>query len=281
MICGTRSCSTVSLCSIPWGFARTALGKRDKRVNPMRLSLLPKAVLRPPPRGGKKKRYVVDALISSRLRRWQDGDLQALWLEACNNSNSKRSSTNVGNAVHGNVKRSLRLARDGRYSDAMRALGFSGYAPSDNVDVLKDIISRHPTHPLPTIPVGHIIPPPIIVDQHAVSCALKSFPRGTSPGGSSLRVQHLLDVTSGITTPSASVCLSELTSFLNVLLAGKLDLRVAPWMVGAPLIALEKKSGGFRPIAIGEVFAVWRVDFAVKQFIPFYQISFFHIIRWE
>ena len=32
------------------------------------LSLLPKAILRPPPRGGKKKRYVVDALISSRLR---------------------------------------------------------------------------------------------------------------------------------------------------------------------------------------------------------------------
>ena len=39
---------------------------------------------------------------------------------------------------------------------------------------------------------------------------------------------------------------------MNVLLAGKLDFRVAPWMVGAPL-ALEKKSGGFRPIAIGEV----------------------------
>ena len=107
-------------------------------------------------RGGKKKHYVVDALISSRLCRWQDGDLQALWLEACNNSNTKRSPTNVGNAVHGNVKRSLRLARD-----AMRALGSSSYAPSDNVDALKDIISRHPTHPLPTIPVGHVIPPPL------------------------------------------------------------------------------------------------------------------------
>ena len=45
-----------------------------------------------------------------------------------------------------------------------------------------------------------------------------------SSGGSSLRVQHLLDITSGLTTPSASVCLFELTSFLNVLLAGKLDL---------------------------------------------------------
>ena len=153
---------------------------RHARVNGLwgftRLSLLPKAVLRPPPSCGKKKRYVIDALISSRLRRWQDGNLQALWLEACKNSNSKRSPTNVGNTVHGNAKRSLRLAREGRYSDAMRALGSSGYAPSDNVDAVKDIISRHPTHPLPTIPAGHIIPPPITVDQHAVSCALKSFP---------------------------------------------------------------------------------------------------------
>ena len=90
----------------------------------------------------------------------------------------------------------------------MRALGSIGYAASDNVDALNDVISRHPTHPLPTIPVGHIIPPPFTVDQHTVSYALKSFPRGTSYGGSRLRVKHLLDVTSGITTPSASVCLS-------------------------------------------------------------------------
>ena len=42
-----------------------------------RLFLFPKAVLRPPPRGGRKKRYAVDALIVSRIRRWQDGDLEA------------------------------------------------------------------------------------------------------------------------------------------------------------------------------------------------------------
>ena len=135
----------------------------------------------------------------------------------------------------------------------MQALGSIGYAPSDNVDALNVIMFCHPTHPLPVTPVGHTIPPSLTVDQQAVSCALKSFPRGTSPGGSSLRVQHLLDITSGLTTPLASVCLSELTSFLNVLLAGKLDFRAAPWMVGAPLIALQKKTGGFRPIAIGDV----------------------------
>ena len=81
-----------------------------------RLSLFPKAVLRPPPRGGRKKRYAVDALIVSRIRRWQDGDLEALWLEARNDSSSRRAPSNVGDAVRGNVKRVLRLAREGRYS---------------------------------------------------------------------------------------------------------------------------------------------------------------------
>ena len=40
---------------------------------------------------------------------------------------------------------------------------------------------------------------------------------------------------------------------MNVLLAGKVDVRITTWLVGAPLIALQKKNGGYRPIAVGEV----------------------------
>ena len=43
-----------------WGFAR--------------LQMFPKAVLRCPPRAGKKKRYVMKALLHSRLERWLAGD---------------------------------------------------------------------------------------------------------------------------------------------------------------------------------------------------------------
>ena len=111
----------------------------------------------------------------------------------------------------------------------MWALGSSDYTPSDIVDALKDIISCHPSHPLPTIPVEHIIPPPITIDEHTVSC----------------------------------------------------PFHVAPWMVGAPLIALKKKSGGFRPIAIGEVICHLASGLCCKAVHSFYQISFFHIIRWE
>ena len=48
----------------------------------VRLMLLAKATLRSPPRGGRKKRYAVGASIVARLKRWQQGDLVALWQEA-------------------------------------------------------------------------------------------------------------------------------------------------------------------------------------------------------
>ena len=91
------------------------------------------------------------------------------------------------------------------------------------------------------------------MDPEAVLSALKSFPRGSSPGGSRLRVQHLFSATSGSSVPVSSACLAELTLWINTLLAGRVDVCVAPWLAGAPFIALPKKNGSFRPIAVGEV----------------------------
>ena len=149
-----------------------------------------------------------------------------------------------------NAKRAIRLAQEGRYSDAMCTLVDNGGRTSaDNVEALNDIIARHPHHSLPIQSDNHTISPSITIDLCGVTFALKRFPRG-----SKLRAQHLLDSTSGSTSPYAPSCLSELTRFINMLLAGKIDARIAPWLVGAPLIALQKKDGGYRPIAVGEVF---------------------------
>jgi len=115
----------------------------------------------------------------------------------------------------------------------MRALGATGCASPENVAALNDL-SRHPQNPLPDV-----------VDSEAVLFALKSFPRGSSPGGSCLQAQHLLDATAGSTTPAAIECLGELTYWMNMLLAGREDPRVAPWLVGAPLLALQKKMEHF------------------------------------
>ena len=81
--------------------------------------------------------------------------------------------------------------------------------------------------------------------------ALRSFPRDTAPGPSGLRVQHLLDSL----TPGCKVsALEQLAACAVVLARGEAPPGVAPFFAGASLMALEKKPGGLRPIAVGEVF---------------------------
>lgn len=96
------------------------------------------------------------------------------------------------------------------------------------------------------------LPPALSVAPPQVLASIQSFPKGTSPGSSQLRAQHLLDVLRGTTTPAAIDCLSELTTWINILLAGRAHPLISPWLCGAPLTALNKKNGGVRPIAVGE-----------------------------
>ena len=216
----------------------------------VRLFMFAKAVLRVPPRGGRKKRLVIKQLLLSRLRQWQQGNLVALWTAARQECQSRSTRQSVSIAKS-NARRSLNLAREGRFGDAMKVLGSCGCASRDDPMVLDELKSRHPEHALPEW--SDDIPPPLVVDSLAVLSALESFPRGSSPGFSQLRAQHLLDIMKGAYVPDAQLCLANLSRFMTKLLAGKCDPRIAPWLSGAPLTALLKKSGGFRPIAVGEV----------------------------
>ena len=54
---------------------------------------------------------------------------------------------------------------------------------------------------------------------------------------------------------SGATLLTSITSFINSLLEGKCHDAVRPFLFGGNLIALEKKAGGIRPIAVGYV---WR-----------------------
>ncbi len=52
----------------------------------VRLQLVSKLTLRPPPRGGKRRRFNVSADVNKRLRRWLQGDITALWEDALEGS---------------------------------------------------------------------------------------------------------------------------------------------------------------------------------------------------
>ncbi|XP_062510283.1 uncharacterized protein LOC134186046 [Corticium candelabrum] len=222
-----------------WGFAR--------------FFLFSKAVLRCPPRGGKKKQVIVKTILLSRIRRWKEGDLVSLWEEA--RLDSYRSGKNF-NANHtslesANAKQAFSLAREGRYGDAMRLLSSSGCAPHDDLSAVSELQERHPYHSLPVWITE--IPAPLVVTSSSVLEALRGFPKASSPGGAKLRCQHLLDVIEGSTTSSAQDCLANLTDLVCFLLSGQAHPSIAPWLTSAPLTVLYKKQGGIRPIAVGVV----------------------------
>ena len=142
-----------------------------------------------------------------------------------------------GSFIKGDFGRILKLldalAAEGRFGDAMRALGSNGTASPDDQGTLNEMQDRHSKADLP--PWSDDIPPPLVVDDTVVMAALRLFPRGSSPGGSKLRAQHLVDAIQGTTIHVTVECHAELTRLMNHHLAGQADRRLSPWLVGAPL----------------------------------------------
>ena len=68
------------------------------------------------------------------------------------------------------------------------------------------------------------------------------------------RPQHLKDCLTGPHGQINSPFLLALTRLTNLVLHGTIPSEVRPLIYGANLIALNKKDGGIRPIAVGEVF---------------------------
>jgi len=89
----------------------------------------------------------------------------------------------------------------------------------------------------------------LLVGESDVRKALQSFPAGSSGGPDGLRPQHVKDMVN--CREAGTELLTALTAFVNMLLAGQCPRQIAPIFFGGRLIALDKKSGGIRPIAIG------------------------------
>ncbi|KAJ9436113.1 Retrotransposable element SLACS 132 kDa protein [Diplonema papillatum] len=144
----------------------------------------------------------------------------------------------------------------GRFSMGNAALVAEGLA-EDNNTTWEALLSKHPKaaeHRRQEGPAGLEAGDPLSVPEDAVLSAIKEFPRGSGAGPSSLRAQFLKDAAGAPDNPGV---VAEMTSFVNLLLAGKVPVEARPYLAGATLIALRKKDkpGDVRPIAVGEV---WR-----------------------
>ena len=99
----------------------------------------------------------------------------------------------------------------------------------------------------------NLITTPIMLTKEIVLKALSSFSDGSSSGPSGLSPLILKRCCNTPSNPFyGDNCLISLTLFLQKLIDGSCPSEFRPFIFGASLIAIKKKDGGTRPIAIGE-----------------------------
>ena len=108
-------------------------------------------------------------------------------------------------------------------------------------------------HPDSSFPSPLEIPPSLSpLTEKEVVTAIRSFPCGSAGGPDGLRPQHLKDLTSESAERGGRELIRALSSFIFHILEGNISVTVQPFFFGATLIALRKKEGGIRPIAVDQ-----------------------------
>ena len=210
------------------------------------LLCLAKAVLTPAPRAGRKHPKCQENHTRCLLQRWLDGDRRSLYADACRPLPRRRQNNNNREA---RIALGTSLVENGKDSQACKALTSHGLAP-DTVATRSSLEAKHP--------LGMPVPPELVqapalfdrVREKDVLDALRAFAKGSAPGPSGLRAQHLLDA---VSSPEQGSTLQALADVVNLLAAGLAPRDLSQHMAGASLIALSKENADIRPIAVGEV----------------------------
>ncbi|XP_063530411.1 uncharacterized protein LOC134750921 [Cydia strobilella] len=142
---------------------------------------------------------------------------------------------------------------DGDLKGAARLLFTNDVLSPDTPDTLSALRSKHP--PAPSVP--HLFAPPtsdracLQIEDKDVIDAIFSFKNGSAAGLDGISPQHLKDLISHSVGDAGVQLISSLTKLVNFMFSGKINTEILPILYGANLIALTKKDGGVRPIAVG------------------------------
>ena len=189
------------------------------------------------PRKGKAHTNAAEAYTKNRLSRWLAGERASLWESL---PGPRRGRAN--NSEEARLNRSEALAREGFDKKTTAAL-----TSADLVEPTAAAAARlqpfRPDAPEPACPLFDQLPVAPLISADDINDALRSFPKDTAAGSSSLRAQHLLDACTKANKP---VVLEQFDAVANILARGDAPLELAPFLAGASLFALEKKDGGIR-----------------------------------
>jgi len=203
-----------------------------------------------PKRGGKSHNLTNE--VKKKIIAYQSG--------ALSNSNTEPvPQQRVGRVPGQNVdldaaRRAAVKIEDGDIKGAMRALTSLDIIAPNNEDTFNKLVAIHPV-PHPQVQISHagVIEAAYQTTEVEVKRAITLFPNGSAGGPDDIRPQHVKDLLAGSSINNP--LLQSITRFINLLLSGGLPKPLRPTIMGGNLFAINKKGGGIRPIAVGNV---WR-----------------------
>ena len=149
-----------------------------------------------------------------------------------------------------NIERATKLCQEGQYTKSLQALVSLGLA-ENNPATLREMKAKHPTGAPPKIPTTDSTP--LYFSPSQVLEACQTFHKGSAAGPSGLRPEHLMIMLKSSPANRVAKAETQLTRLVNCMAKGAVPDTVSPFLCGARLIAANKKSGGLRPIAIGNI----------------------------
>ena len=150
-----------------------------------------------------------------------------------------------------NSERAAGLVQEGQLSRAAKALVSRGLDQS-SAGAKREMEQKHPQVEVPMPPEAELNTPPITMSSREVFEATRGFKAGTAPGPSGLKAEHLKEA-KGRGEGRSAAALGALTRLVNLMAAGKAPVEATPYLFGANLFAAIKKSGGLRPVAVGDI----------------------------
>lgn len=158
------------------------------------------------------------------------------------------TDVDAGAVDHETQLRAVRLAKAGNLARANASLSAAQLAAPDvaNADKMRRL---HPQSAAPQIPVK---PAFLALDRpHAaqIKSLMRTFPPMSAAGLSGLTPGHLLQL---VTSPSHNVA-EPLAEVVAMIALGQVEGDIRRYIFGARLHGFNKKDGGIRPIACGDV----------------------------
>ena len=194
-----------------------------------------------PKRGGHRRSLA--SAVNVQLREESD-PLPSQFRQSSKHHFPRGSASNqakrVSSKLEGDVRGAVRIASS---EDTLAEL---------NEETLSALRAKHPPQPpgscFPLAPAVNTSLP--FIAEVEIVQAIRSFPSNSAGGPDGLRPQHLVDLTSASAERGGRELFTALSSFIVHILEGNTP-SIQPIFFGANLIALNKKEGGIRPIAVG------------------------------